>query len=100
VNTCGGIFYSFVPEKMPNYIDPKSLGLQPRIVVEDIDGNTLAIVINRKSRIIMADGRKILAHVKKIKKACNTLQSMGLALLFLNREGQFSRTYYMQRISL
>jgi hypothetical protein len=52
VNTCGGIFYSFVPEKMPNYIDPKSLGLQPRIVVEDIDGNTLAIVINRKSRII------------------------------------------------
>jgi hypothetical protein len=69
VNTCGGIFYSFIPEKMPNYIDPKSLGLQPRIVVEDIDGNTLAIVINRKSRIIMADGRKILALVKKIKKA-------------------------------
>ena len=69
MNTCGGIFYSFVPEKMPNYIDPKSLGLQPRIVVEDIDGNTLAIVINRKSRIIMADGRKILANVEIIKKA-------------------------------
>jgi hypothetical protein len=69
VNKSGGIFYSFVPKKMTHYIDPKSLGLKPRLVVEEIDGNTLAIVINRKSRIIMADGRKILANVEIIKKA-------------------------------
>jgi hypothetical protein len=54
---------------MTNYIDPQSLGLPPRTVVEEIDTNTLAIVINRKSRIIMADGRKILAKAKKMKQA-------------------------------
>jgi len=54
---------------MTNYLDPKSLGLQPRLVVEEIDENTVAIVINRKSRIIMADGRKIFANATKIKKA-------------------------------
>ena len=54
---------------MTNYIDPQSLGLLPRTVVEEIDTKTLAIVINRKSRIIMADGRKILAKAEKIKQA-------------------------------
>lgn len=54
---------------MAHYIDPKSLGLKPHLVVEEIDGNTLAIVVNRKSRIIMADGRKIFANVEIIKKA-------------------------------
>jgi len=37
--------------------------------VEKIDRNTLAIVIKRKSRIIMADGIKILAKATKIKTA-------------------------------
>ena len=50
-------------------IDPKSHGLSARTVVEAIDQNILAIVINHKSRIIMADGRKILANVEIIKKA-------------------------------
>jgi hypothetical protein len=54
---------------MPEYVDPKSLGLPPRTVLEKIAPNTLAIVINRKTRIIMADGKKILARAAKIKVA-------------------------------
>ena len=54
---------------MPKYIDPKSLGLPARTNVEEIDSNTLALIILRKSRIIMADGSKILAKVAQIKSA-------------------------------
>ena len=54
---------------MIKYIDPTSLGLPSRTTVEEIDSNTLAIVIKRKSRIIMADGIKILAKVATIKTA-------------------------------
>ena len=54
---------------MTEYLDPKTLGLPARTTVAEIDRNTLAIVITRKSRIIMADGTKILAKVAKIKSA-------------------------------
>ena len=54
---------------MAKYIDPKSLGLQSRTTVEEVNKDTLALVIKRKSRIIMADGIKILAKVSKIKTA-------------------------------
>ena len=54
---------------MAKYIDPTSLGLPSRTTVEEIDTKTLAIVIKRKSRIIMADGIKILAKVATIKIA-------------------------------
>ena len=54
---------------MTDFLDPKSLGLHPRLLVAEIDKNTLAIIINRKSRIIMADGRKILANATKIKNS-------------------------------
>ena len=50
-------------------VDPRISGLPPRTSIEQIDSNTLAIVINRKSRIIMADGRKILAKAAKIRAA-------------------------------
>jgi len=63
------MFSSYIPEKMTNYIDSKSLGLQPRTIVEEINKNTLALVIKRKSRLIMSDGKKILAKAEKIKKA-------------------------------
>ena len=53
---------------MANFIDPKLLGLPPQTKIEEINSNTLAMVINRKSRIIMADGRKILAKAAKIKE--------------------------------
>ena len=53
---------------MPEYIDPKEFGLPPRTVVEKIATDTLAIVIDRKSRIIMADGRKIVEKARKIRQ--------------------------------
>jgi len=50
-------------------LSPKDFGLPPRTVLEKIDKNRIAIIIDRKSRIIMADGRKILDKVKIIQKA-------------------------------
>ncbi len=49
-------------------INPKQFGLPQRTVLEQIGDRTIALVINRKSRIIMADGLKILEKAKKIKK--------------------------------
>ena len=48
-------------------LSAKEFGLPTKTVLEQIDENTIAIVIDRKSRIIMADGKKILAKTKKIK---------------------------------
>ncbi len=50
-------------------LSPKAFGLPPRTVLEKLDEKTITIVIDRKSRIIMADGRKILEKVKIIQKA-------------------------------
>lgn len=49
-------------------ISPKEFDLPSRTVLEQIDNNTIAILINRKSRIIMADGKKILEKAGKIRK--------------------------------
>ena len=54
---------------MKKTIDPKAFGLPPKTVLERIDPATIAIVIDRKSRIVMADGKKVAAKAKKIKKA-------------------------------
>ena len=40
-------------------LNPKKYGLSTRSCLERIDDTTLALVILRKSRIIMADGKKI-----------------------------------------
>jgi hypothetical protein len=40
-------------------IDPKEYDLHPKTVLEDLGRKHFAIVIDRKSRIIMADGKKI-----------------------------------------
>ena len=53
---------------MTVYLDPQSLGLPPRTIVVEIAPDTKAIVINRKSRVVMADGKKIVAKADKIKK--------------------------------
>ncbi len=53
---------------MSKLIDPKKFGLHPKTVIEDIGKNHLSIVINRKSRIIMSDGKKILEKAEKIKR--------------------------------
>lgn len=53
---------------MTKTIDPEIFGLPPKTVIEKIGRSHLAIVINRKSRVIMSDGRKILDKSEKIKK--------------------------------
>lgn len=53
--------------------DPRQFGLTSRTVLESVDDNTLAIVINRKSRIIMADAKKIRKKVLKITQTCPSI---------------------------
>jgi hypothetical protein len=54
---------------MEQNLNSQTLGLHPRTIVEQIGQHAIAIVMKRKSRIIMADGKKILATAEKIKKA-------------------------------
>lgn len=49
-------------------IDPKNYGLSSKTVCEKIDDEHIAIFLDRKSRIIMADGKKILEKARKIRK--------------------------------
>lgn len=53
---------------MSRNIDPKEFALPPRTVLEQVGSNTIAIVMLRKSRIIMADGRKIVEKAGKIQQ--------------------------------
>ena len=50
--------------------DPKEFGFPSRTILEQVDSKTIALVIDRKSRIIMADGKKILAKAEVIRKQC------------------------------
>ena len=58
----------YLPEQ-PMKLAPQQFGLPARTVLEQIDANTIAIVINRKSRLIMADGKKILEKSRKIRES-------------------------------
>ncbi len=49
-------------------LNPKEFGLPARTIVEQINQNTIALAIDRKSRIIMSDGKKVLEKLSKIKK--------------------------------
>ncbi len=80
-------------------LTPKQFGLHARTVLEQIDESTIAIVINRKSRIIMADGKKIAEKSLQIQnnrpstvvvlkttapvcgKTINFLQSVGVQVV-------------------
>jgi hypothetical protein len=46
-------------------IDPKKFGLPGKTVIEDLGDNHYTLVIDRKSRIIMADGEKLLLRLKR-----------------------------------
>ncbi len=48
-------------------IDPKTFGLHFSTKIEQQDNTHFVIRMDRKSRIIMKDGEKILANAKKIK---------------------------------
>ncbi len=52
---------------MSKNIDPTVFGLPPKTVIEKLPDNHYAMVIDRKSRVIMADGKKLLIKAEKIK---------------------------------
>lgn len=58
-------------------LSPKDFGLPPRTVLEQLDEQTIAIIIDRKSRIIMADGKKI---IEKAQKITASIPSISIAL--------------------
>ena len=49
-------------------LDPKEFGLHPRTKLEQRSSDEIAIVIERKSRIIMADGKRIAEKAEKIRE--------------------------------
>ena len=51
-------------------LDPKTFNLNSRVIIEE-EKNTLTLVVNRKSRIIMKDGRRLLDQIIQIKKFSN-----------------------------
>ena len=48
-------------------LDPKKYGLNTRVVLIGNDQKEIIIVIDRKSRIIMKDGIKIMDQARKIR---------------------------------
>jgi len=51
---------------MPRTIDPKAFGLHHTTVLEQSGKKEFVLVINRKSRIILSDGDKILQKAARI----------------------------------
>ena len=52
---------------MINQIDPKSFGLSSRDLLIQSDDGSIMLVIRRKSRVIMADGRRILEKIERMR---------------------------------
>jgi len=55
-------------------LNPKDYGLPARTLIEKIDENTIALIVERKSRIIMTDGKKLLEKINLIKNIQPTLR--------------------------
>ncbi len=53
---------------MKTIIDPKEFGLHPKTVIEQTAKDSFTIIVSRKSRIIMSDGKKLLEKVNKIRQ--------------------------------
>lgn len=53
---------------MRKIIAPETFGLHRTTIIEQIDPQTYSLILRRKSRVIMTDGRKLLERAEKIKK--------------------------------
>ena len=53
---------------MNKFIDPKLFSLPPSTKLKQVGSNQFDIIIQRKSRIIMKDGKAVVAKVDKIKR--------------------------------
>ena len=51
-----------------NTVNPKEFDLPTGTILEYEEQGRLVLVIDRKSRLIMADGRRIVAKLEKIRK--------------------------------
>lgn len=51
-----------------NTVNPKEFGLPAGTILEDGGQGRLVLVIDRKSRLIMTDGHRIIAKLGKIRK--------------------------------
>ena len=53
---------------MSEIIDPKKYEIMGKNLLKKEAGSSFLLVINRKSRIVMSDGKKIVEKVNKIRK--------------------------------
>lgn len=74
---------------MKNYeqIDPEKYGLPKKTSLVKIGKNHIGIVKNRKSRIIMSDGKKLLETAEKIRKT-----EPGIAISIITNAPLCSKT--------
>ena len=78
-------------------VDPKKYNLSSRVSLQENSSNELCIVINRRSRIIMKDGYRILEIAEKIKQGENKRKVKVLSSApvcsktraFLNKKGLY-----------
>ena len=68
--------------------DPKKYGLSTRTVLIEKEQKEIIIIINRKSRIIMKDGRKILEKARKIQQQENKTISVSTSAPVCNKTKQ------------
>ena len=90
-------------EKKTALINSKIFGLSPRTMVGQLSANHIVLIKDRKSRIIMKEGRQIFEQIRRIKnnapnskislatnapvcsKTNNFLKERGIEILFLNK---------------
>ncbi len=58
----------YIENKEILLIDPKKFGLSPRTALGQLFQNHFVIIKDRKSKIIMKDGRQLLGQIQQIKK--------------------------------
>lgn len=59
--------YSFNIAIDMQMLNPQKFGLSSGTEIEQTDESTVTIILKRKSRLILADGKRIAEKVKKIK---------------------------------
>ena len=88
------INYSFYSTFTAMIIDPEKFGLPSKTVIEQIGKNSFAIVVSRKSRVIMADGKKLLDKATKIKETQpNAIVSLKISAPLCSKTKQFLEEY-------
>ena len=58
---------SYIENKEILVIDPQKFGLSTRVVIGQLSENHFVIIKDRKSRIIMKDGRQVFEQIQLIK---------------------------------